>query len=99
MSTMAEYMREWRKNNPGRAYQYTKEWRKKNPAKYQAMKKKYYARFAGAINNINHGHIWSTEELILLEADELTDRELHVLIGRSVNAIQIRRSRMLSQGA
>lgn len=75
-------------------YKANKKWRRKHPKKWQAVKKRYYAKFAGKTKNKNHKQRWTIEEISFLNSDSLSDRELHVLIGRSVNAIQVMRVKM-----
>lgn len=74
-------------------YKSNKKWRKKHPKKWQQGKKRYYDRFAGSANNANHQQRWTTEEILLLNSN-LLDRQLHKLIGRSINAIQVMRWKM-----
>jgi len=72
---------------------YTKEWRKKNPQKWAAMKKKNYSK--SRKNAINGNRLWKAEDVALITAeDRPTDAELSKLIGRSVQAIQVKRAKL-----
>ena len=75
-------------------YEYNKKWRRDNPKKWAAMKKRNYAQSAGKDKNNNHKQEWALMDISLLESNLLSDRELHKIIGRSVQAIQIKRTRM-----
>jgi hypothetical protein len=73
-------------------YEVKKLWRKKNPKARNAERKKYYARFRDS--GTNAGSEWTERELEMIMApDRPFDRDLAALIGRSVQAIQIMRSR------
>jgi len=73
-------------------YEYTKEWKKNNPEQANENKKKNYA--STAFGNINHRRDYTPEEDYLVLNSDLTDRKLHSQIGRSVQGIQVRRSRL-----
>jgi len=75
-------------------YKATKKWKKKNPEENAAHKKKNYA--STAFDNINYKRRWCGEEDTLILNSPLTDRELHHQMGRSVQGIQVRRSRLKS---
>jgi len=79
------------KSNMG-SYKYNKIYRKKHPKKRKIERKRYYDRFSGKDINLNNRQPWTVSELKLLNAN-ITDRELHRLIGRSVKAIQVQRCR------
>ncbi len=68
-----------------------KRWRAEHPDIWQAGKKKYYDQFRPAINECQR---YTDDEDALIIASELSDRELHEMLGRSVSAIQIRRSKL-----
>lgn len=93
-----EYQKALRAADPERYAEYVRKWRKKNLEKHKTgrrrFNKKYYARFSGTSNNSNHKQVWTISDINLLNSNQLTDRELHKLIGRSVCAIQIMRSKM-----
>ena len=69
----------------------SKQWRKNNPEKWQAIKKKYYDQFRPAINE-RQPYTDYEDTMILISL--LSDRELHQILGRSVEAIQVRRSKI-----
>ena len=72
-------------------YQYNKKWRSLYPDKRNASRKKYYEKTQNAINSRLS---YSKEEDTLILAHEIPDTELSKQIGRSVQGIQIRRSRL-----
>ncbi len=76
----------------------TRNWKRRNPNKHRFIKDVYYDKTAGAENNISHGCKWTlTEEALIIDLD-YTDHQLHNMIGRSVKAIQLRRSRLRNEG-
>ena len=74
------------------SYAANKRWRLTHPAKRQEGKKRNYA--SSATNNANNYQHYTPREDTLILTSPLTDRELHRVIGRSVQAIQIRRSKL-----
>ena len=74
------------------SYANNKEWRAKNPDKRNEGKKRNYSKTARG--NSNAGSIYTCAEDTLVLESSLTDRELHSIIGRSVQSIQDRRSRL-----
>lgn len=76
------------------AYVHSKAWRKKNPEKRNMERKRNYA--LSAKNNANRRQKYTTGVDTLILNSPLMDRELHYVIGRSVQAIQIRRTRLKS---
>ena len=56
-----------------------------------AQKRRYYGKTAFAKNG---GSFYSEEELELIQRHDITDTELAKMLNRSVNAIQIKRSRL-----
>lgn len=68
-----------------------KKYRKKYPEKRKLERQSNYASTAGPALNYNHRALWTIRELNLLFFPELNDRFLHILIGRSVAAIQKQR--------
>jgi len=60
----------------------------------QEFNKKYYSKSRG--NAINSRKPFSEQELLLIHQHNLPDNELSSIIGRSVQSIQIARSRILS---
>lgn len=67
-------------------------WRRENPEKWNEAKKLNYAR--GAADCFSKGHKWSPDEDQMIKDPQYTDRQLNKLLGRSVQAIQVRRSRI-----
>ena len=56
-----------------------------------------YANYAQTRrNNWNGGRVWSAKEIERLEDENLSDRELSKLLGRSVQSIQVKRSKLKS---
>lgn len=78
------------------SYEANKKYRQKYPEKRKLEKDRYYKQFSGKGINLNHRQLWTTSELNLLNAN-ITDRELHRLIGRSVKAIQVKRARIKNE--
>lgn len=75
-----------------RGYVYNRTWRYKNPDKRTAAKVRNYAVTRDTATNARQP--WTqAHDALVLESD-LTDRELGLLIGRSVQAIQVRRGRL-----
>lgn len=60
----------------------------------QEFNKKYYSKSRD--NAINSRRPFSEQELLLIYQHNLPDNELSLIIGRSVQSIQIARSRILS---
>jgi len=67
---------------------YTKTYRKKHPEKRKAERKKNYAITGGPKLNYSWKQRWTGWEIYMLEQWQGTDRRLHLVIGRSVQAIQ-----------
>jgi len=74
------------------SYAANKKWKLKHPEKNLESKKRNYATTAR--NNINHYQEYTIREDTLILDSPLTDRELHHVIGRSVQAIQVRRCKL-----
>jgi len=74
-------------------YSENKEWREQNPDKWNQQKKRYYAKFRR--NTPNRGQRYTIQEINLILNSELSDRELHRLLGRSIQAIQVQRCKLL----
>jgi hypothetical protein len=70
---------------------YNKQWRKNNLEKWQKMKKKYYDQFRPAINERQP---YTDHDDVMICTSRLSDRDLHEILGRSVEAIQVRRSKI-----
>lgn len=75
------------------SYEYIKRYRQTDRGKEVRAKsnKKYYGKTKNAKNNRSS---YTLEELELIEKHELSDHELAELLGRSVMAIQTKRSRL-----
>ena len=68
-------------------------WRKRFPEKRNEERKRYYDQFLSG--NFNEGKWWSQEDdQLILNRPHLHDRVLHKILGRSVEAIQVRRSKL-----
>ena len=72
-------------------------YRKKYPKRRKAERKKNYAVTAGPKLNPNHRMEWTMHEIDALEQWPYTDRELHKFIGRSVQAIQVMRCKLIKK--
>ena len=65
----------------------------KDMTKYTKTKNAYYKRYYGK-TAIYKPHLWSNVEDAMVLEHSITDHELSEKIGRSVEAIQIRRSKL-----
>ncbi len=74
------------------SYNYNRRWRQRNPEKWQESKQINYSQTA--CGNFNEGKRFDQHDDFLVLTSSCTDRELHFIIGRSVQSIQIRRSRL-----
>ena len=74
-----------------------KKWRNNNRDIFNEEKKRYYSKSARDAYNFKKQ--WTHEEDNLVLKHEISDAELAKQIGRSVQAIQIRRSRLNSNKA
>jgi len=77
------------KLSPG--YLANKAYRTKYPKRRAAERKRNYTQTAGPDLNFHHRARWTRMEIRVLEMWCLTDRELHLFLGRSVQAIQNKR--------
>lgn len=73
-------------------YAQNKLWRKRHPSVWQAGKQRYYRQFEAAA--YNRYQSWTVEELELIMGKKYSDREIAAKIGRSVRAIQVKRTRL-----
>lgn len=73
-------------------YAQNKLWRKRNAATWQAGKQRYYRQFEAAA--YNRYQSWTVEELELIMDKKYSDRDIAAKIGRSVKAIQVKRTRL-----
>ncbi len=74
------------------SYQTNKRWRKKHPSTWQATKQRYYKQFEAKAHN-KHQRYTTKEDNIIVKKRYL-DRIIANKLGRSVKAIQIRRTRL-----
>jgi len=72
----------------------TKEWRAKHPEKWNEQKRRYYKRFQNAKNK---GKRWTKDELDMILFFNFSDRELFHKLGRSIGAIQVKRSKAFKE--
>ena len=73
-------------------YENNKLWRQLYPQKWNEMKKRNYSKTA--VGNANHRQLYTDHEDSLILDPPGTDRELHKMIGRSIQAIQGRRVKL-----
>ena len=71
--------------------EYQKKYKLEHPEKVYESKRKYYRRTAFAIN---HSLRFTDDEIQMIKDHEIPDMELSKKIGRSVQAIQIKRNRL-----
>lgn len=78
-------------------YKYTKKWRMtpNGREKRRILRQRYYEKYNFGTGELNR---YSDEDLELINDPKLTDREIAKILGRSVMAIQIKRSRMRKEG-
>lgn len=74
-------------------YEYNKTWRIKHPHKRNNGNLRYYRKTQGARNSNTR---WTKEEIEMILEHSITDNELSELLGRSVRAIQVKRSKSKS---
>ena len=79
-----------------KGYEYNKRWREKHPDARLRAKKRNYAQTQGAPRS---RQLWTSADDQTLLDWEGTDRELSHHLGRSVQAIQIRRVRLTKEVA
>ena len=73
------------------AYKHNKTWRQKNPEKRHEGKKKNYNKTSWAPNA---KQLWSAVDVSIIQGRRKTDYEISQEIGRSVQSIQQKRSRL-----
>ena len=76
-------------------YEYQKKYKQTHKEKIYDLKRKYYSKTAYAVN---HKYNYTDEEIQMILDHNLTDTEIAKKIGRSVQAIQIKRSRLQKKG-
>lgn len=74
------------------SYESNRKWRLANPEKRYADKARYYTRMRKGATNT--GRRWKGEDVELILNSPLTDRELSRQLGRSVEAIQVKRAKV-----
>ena len=83
--------RKWRAAHAEEHRELKRQWRLSNTAKRNIQRKKNYDQTKVAFRS---GNVWEQPHDILVLEHACSDRELHELIGRSVRAIQARRSKL-----
>ncbi len=71
-------------------YEINKKWRKNHPEIWGKGKQRYYNQFNN--NNAQRREKWTAGDINLIIEKETSDRNLSKLLGRSVLAIQVKRS-------
>lgn len=84
--------RAWRAAHPGKQYQLNKKWRWVHPLKWRASKQRYYNRGLKSASRGREGYV-REEEMIILQRS-FCDRVIAKMLGRSIRAIGIKRSRI-----
>ena len=75
---------------------YGKLWRLKHTAYRNEERKTYYAKHRTLETTRNEGQRWSKEEItLIMDANRPSDPELAKQLGRSVQAIQVKRTKLL----
>lgn len=79
-------------------YQWNKAWRYRHPAKRQAGKGRYYQKHRDTLENSRNARRWWTApEIALITApNRPPDSVLAKQLGRSVQAIQIKRGKVVA---
>lgn len=104
----AEYRRLWNKLNRQRMRAHSKAYRERHPEKQRKIPRWVVERYRSSGARKRHQKVyyggweqcknrrtkWTSEETNVLLSHSGTDRELSAAIGRSIRAIQIRRSRL-----
>jgi len=76
-------------------YKDNKKWRLKHPEERNKQRKRYYKQFQNAKNSRKR---WSPEDIDEVLFSHPCDRDLSHEIGRSVQAIQVKRSKLWKVG-
>lgn len=80
----------------GKLYSSNKRWRRRNPGAWNDSKKRNYER--GAVNTENEKRRYAPEELErIIASDRPCDRQLAIELGRSVQALQVKRSYLMKK--
>ena len=69
-----------------------KKWKKANPEKTKLSRKRNYA--VTQRNARNYREAWTIEHMRMIMARDMLDRDLSRIIGRSVQAIQLKRCKL-----
>ena len=69
-------------------YKHNKVWRLRNVAKRNAQRKRYYNKHPNLLAEYKR---WSVLDADLILMSKGTDRALHIVLGRSIQAIQSKR--------
>ena len=75
-------------------YKHNKKWRLLHTEYRNKERKKYYAQFREIKRRYRR---WSTVDSDLIIMSMMSDRALHILLDRSVQAIQIKRYRLMKE--
>ncbi len=67
-----------------------KQWKTKNPDKVSEQKRRYYSKTRDVVRS---GHRWTAWEVEVVLTSQKTDRELSQELERSMQAIQVMRSK------
>ena len=77
------------------SYKYNKKWRLLHTKLRNEGRKRYYTQFR---DNERSNHKWNFIEAGLILVPKLSDRFLHDVLGRSVQAIQVKRCELMKGG-
>jgi len=78
------------------SYESHKRWRLNNPEGRNKERKNNYKKTQGKDKNALNRCRWSEEEChLILVRKGMNDRQLHKLLGRSVQAIQVKRTKLI----
>ena len=106
----AEYQREYRKRHPEKIKEMRRRWMENNQEKEKEIRRDFRKRNRGKINQYNREYYgktedsvnkkapWTEDEIDAVLAHSVSDMELSKKIGRSVMAIQVKRSRLRAEG-
>lgn len=71
---------------------YRARYKRLHRAEYQAQKDRYYHKYSGT--DAKRHMRWTPEECRLIVDHKVSDRELSMITGRSIRAIQVKRSHL-----
>ena len=69
----------------------TRNWKRRHPEETNEQKKRYYSKSLG--NAVNRRRGWTSKEIEEILTSPLSDNELSIKLGRSVQAIQVKRAK------